>query len=349
MTSRERVCQALDHKKTDRMPADFRATDSVTGKIIRYMGVVDEEELLQALGVDLRRILFDHNLPDAGPDADGYMRNMWGVKYPQDDPNRGIFKAVYPFCRSTTVDDVNNHPWPDPADLDFTDVAPRCKEYHESYVVYGSPWCPFFHEVGWIVGQENFFIWMETKPDVLDVIIRHIVAYELEATRLFLTAACGHIDITYFGNDFGTQRSLFISPAHYERFIRKPLKRFVELSHEFNCRVMKHSCGAVRPLLPRFIDDGIDILDPVQTAAAGMALDGLVGDFGDRICFHGGMDTQTLLPFGSTGDVRDTVRAFRGLTRDCGGYILAGSQKYIDDIPAENLTALYEENQRLRD
>ena len=71
-----------------------------------------------------------------------------------------------------------------------------------------------------MIGEETFFIWMSIKPDVLKAIIRHVVDYEIEATRRFLEAASGLIDITYVGNDYGSQRGLVISPAMWNEFIR---------------------------------------------------------------------------------------------------------------------------------
>jgi len=73
---------------------------------------------------------------------------------------------------------------------------------------------------------------------------------------------------------------------------------------------------------------------------------GLRADFGDAICFHGGVDTQHVLPFGSTDDVRAEVRGLVEATRETGGYILCGSQQFIEDIPLENILAMYDENTR---
>jgi len=139
---------------------------------------------------------------------------------------------------------------------------------------------------------------------------------------------------------------LFISPRMWHEFIRQPLKRYFDVSHDYGCKVMKHSCGAVRDIIPSLIEDGVDILDPIQVAAAGMDLAGLVRDFGRVLCFHGGVDTQRTLPFGSTEDVRAEVRSYLELTREHGGYILCGSQEYIEDIPLENLLAIYDENRK---
>jgi len=118
------------------------------------------------------------------------------------------------------------------------------------------------------------------------------------------------------------------------------------VSHEFGCKVMKHSCGSVRDIIPAFIEDGVDILDPVQVRAANMDFPGLVRDFGDQITFHGAVDTQHTLPFGTTDNVRKQVRSYIDLTRERGGYIVTGSQDFIKDIPLDNLLAIYDENVR---
>ena len=253
---------------------------------------------------------------------------------------------IAPFGEDSTVDDVHAHPWPDPTALDYSQIRAQCARYHGEYAVYGGPWSPFFHEVGWLIGQEEYFVWMTTKPDVVQAITDHLVDYEVEATRRFLEEAAGVFDILYIGNDFGTQRGLFISPAAWERFIRPPLKRFLDVAHEYGCRVMQHSCGAVRAIIPALIADGVDILDPIQVAADGMDLPGLARDFGASLCLHGGADTQRTLPFGTVADVRAEVRGYLNATRGKCGYMLCGSQQFIEDIPLENILAMYEENCR---
>jgi uroporphyrinogen decarboxylase len=344
MTPRERVLLAIDHKPTDRAPADYGALKAVTDALILKLGVSGYEELLQALRVDMRRILFNYYQPDSTPDADGYVRTMWGGRKRKEGRPDGPPNHIPPFTEKTTVDDVHAQRWPDPAALDYSAVRRQCEAVHGQYATFGAPWSPFFHEVGWLIGQQNFLVWMHTKPDVVQAIIDHVVDYEVEATRRFLNAAGGLIDIAYFGNDFGTQRGLFISPEMWRRFIRRPLKRYFDVSHDHGCRVMQHSCGSVRDIIPQLIEDGVDVLDPIQVAAAGMDLAGLVRDFGHLLCFHGGVDTQRTLPFGSTADVRAEVRSYINLTHERGGYILCGSQEFIEDIPLDNILAMYDEN-----
>jgi len=345
MLPRERMSAALAHKKTDRAPANYQAHPDVTDRLLERLGLKKLEDLLRYFEVEMRRIWFSYRQPDTGPDEEGYLTNFWGVRHHPDkdyhDPS-----AISPFDENTTVDDVYAHDWPSPDALDYSGIRAQCEKHYDTYTTYGSPWCPFFHEVGWIIGQEPFFIWMHTKPEVVDAIIDCVVSYEVEVTRRFLEACDRMLDIAFYGNDFGTQRGLVVSPAMWERFLRKPLKRYFDVSRDFGCVVMKHSCGAVRDIIPAMMEDGMQALDPVQVRAAGMDFAGLVRDFGDRLTFHGGVDTQHTLPFGSVEEVRDQVRAYREITRDGGGYIMTGSQDLIEDIPLDNILAMYDENAR---
>jgi uroporphyrinogen decarboxylase len=356
MQPRERVLAAINHQKTDRAPCDYWAHAGVTEALIGRLGVADYEELLQALHVDLRRVNFSYSFPDSGPDEQGYVTNMWGVKtlpnaavaysgrVDEQASEGALPRVLYPFTEASTVDDVYAHPWPRAELLDYAGILPQAVRYHDTYATYGAPWSPFFHEVGWIIGQETYFLWMYTRPEMVDAVVDCVVSFELECTRRYFEAAQGKVDIAFFGNDFGTQRGLVVSPRMFARFFRQPLKRYFDIAHDFGARVMKHSCGGVRAIIPWWIEDGVNVLDPVQVLAEGMEFAGLVRDFGAQMCFHGGIDTQQLLPFRPQEDVRAQVRHFRDLTRAQGGYILLGSQEYIEDVPLDNILAIYDEN-----
>jgi uroporphyrinogen decarboxylase len=103
---------------------------------------------------------------------------------------------------------------------------------------------------------------------------------------------------------------------------------------------MFHSCGAVRPLIEDLIEIGVDILDPLQAVAKGMEPRGLNDDFGDRICLHGGICTQHLLPRGTAEEVRRETRRRLEILGTGGGYILAPCHVVQTDVPTENILAM---------
>jgi uroporphyrinogen decarboxylase len=345
MLPRERVFAAISGEETDRAPADFGAKPEVVERLLAHLGLPDREALLQHLQVDMRGVWFGYGQPNSEPDEEGYIHNLWGARFKPGEEGSSD-KWLTPFNERTTVAEVEAFRWPDPEALDYSGIREQCAPHVDTYATYGSPWCPFFHDIGWMIGQENFFIWLVTRPELIDAILDGIVTYQVEVTRRFLVACDGLLDIAYFGNDFGSQRGLVLSPQMWRRFLRGPLRRFYDLSHEFGCRVMQHSCGGIREIIPDLIEDGVDILDPIQVRAEGMELPGLVRDFGDRLTFHGGVDTQGVLPFGTPEEVRAQVRSYRELTRAGGHYILTGSQELIEDIPTENILAMYETDLR---
>jgi uroporphyrinogen decarboxylase len=90
------------------------------------------------------------------------------------------------------------------------------------------------------------------------------------------------------------------------------------------------------------IGAGIDLLNPIQWRCPGMEREGLKRDFGDRILFHGAMDNQTTLPFGTVEDVRQEVLKNIRILGEGGGYILAPCHNIQPLTPPENVVAMYE-------
>jgi len=106
---------------------------------------------------------------------------------------------------------------------------------------------------------------------------------------------------------------------------------------------MHHSCGSVARFIPAFLEMGLHILEPIQVRAAGMDPAELAPRFGGKLCFHGSIDTQRTLPFGTPDDVRREVRERVRTFKPYGGFTIAPSQHLLSDIPIENIVAMYEE------
>ena len=154
------------------------------------------------------------------------------------------------------------------------------------------------------------------------------------------------IDIIENCNDFGTQRSLFISREDFRYFFKPQLQRLYDKAKEYGVFYMQHSCGAISPIISDFIEMGADILNPIQTAAKNMDIKKLKEKFGDMITFYGGIDTQYLLPQGPESKIKREVREVLKLFGKKGGYILSGAQGLIEDIPFNHAVAMLKENQR---
>lgn len=146
------------------------------------------------------------------------------------------------------------------------------------------------------------------------------------------------------GTDFGAQTGPFISPKAYCELYQPFHKIVNDWVHQHTAwKTFIHSCGSVRRLIPHFIEAGFDILNPVQTSAAGMDPQELKDQFGDQIVFWGGgIDTQKTLPFGTPEQVyaeaQERIKIFgRG-----GGFVFNPIHNVQAKVPAENLLALYQ-------
>jgi uroporphyrinogen decarboxylase len=129
----------------------------------------------------------------------------------------------------------------------------------------------------------------------------------------------------------------------FRRYVKPYLTRLAEVVHAHGKTFLLHVCGAVRPLLPDLIEAGVDILEPIQTSAAGMEVEGLKRDFGNDICFYGSIDLIRVLSRGTPATVRDEVlKNFRVLGKG-GGFVVGPGHTYIQpDVPLTNILAMYE-------
>jgi hypothetical protein len=144
------------------------------------------------------------------------------------------------------------------------------------------------------------------------------------------------------GTDFGTQSGQFCSPDTFDT-LYSPYYRIINgwIHSRTKWKTFKHSCGAVEPLIERFIDCGFDILNPIQTGAAGMNPASLKRTYGDRIVFWGGgVDTQKTLPFGMPEDVEEEVLRHCEIFAPGGGYVFNTIHNIQANVPVKNIAAM---------
>ena len=168
---------------------------------------------------------------------------------------------------------------------------------------------------------------------------RHVLG---RVTRRIFEQIPGQVTITYIAEDLGSQENLLFSPQLIRDFFFPGMRRMIELAHEAGVYVFTHSDGAIRKIIPELIEMGVDILNPIQWRCKGMEREGLKRDFGDALIFHGGMDNQQTLPFGTVANVRQEVIDNIEILGKGGGYILAPCHNIQSVSPAENIVTLYE-------
>ncbi|MEO2046584.1 MAG: uroporphyrinogen decarboxylase family protein [Pirellulales bacterium] len=162
--------------------------------------------------------------------------------------------------------------------------------------------------------------------------------------KRFVAAVGDRVQIIQICDDFGMQNSPFLSPKMFRQLIMPHYQRGTRWIHEHtDMKVLLHSDGALRPLMPSIIEMGVDILNPVQTSAVGMEGPGLKADFGSEIVFWGGsLDCQHTLPFGTVDEVANEVADHIRSLATGGGYVFAPVHNIQARVPVDNVIAMYD-------
>jgi uroporphyrinogen decarboxylase len=197
-----------------------------------------------------------------------------------------------------------------------------------------------FKPAMYVRGIERIFLDLALNPDVAKAIFAQIRGFYLAYAERIFEAAQGALDILLMGDDFGSQNGPLLSPAMWAEFLGDGFAEYAGLARSYGLRVMHHTCGSVRPLIPLMMDRGLDILQSLQPEASDMDPRRLKAEFGDRLAFHGGISIQRTLPFGTPESVRQEVKDRIEAFAPGGGYILCTSHNVQADTPVENVLAL---------
>jgi len=346
MTSKERVLTAIHLAQPDRVPIDLLPNRWVEERLHRDLGTTTHHELLQRLHcdiVDLRGVvdpIYRGPVPLVCEKGDGVRENIWGWRQKTVQTATGPEEQFVEFALSdaTTLEALARHPWPSPDWFDFSEIAARLEPWKEFAVMASGP--SVFQHPTFLRRIDNLLMDMAAEPEMAHYIMDRFTDYYLDYYDRMLTAAKGKIDILRTADDMGMQHSLFISAEMFRTFVKPRLKKLVDMAHSHGVKFMFHSCGAILPLIDDLIEIGVDILDPLQAAAEGMEPQVLKDGYGSRLCLHGGICTQYLLPQGSPEEVRSEVKRRIEIFGKGGGYILSPCHVLQNDVPTANIVAM---------
>lgn len=111
---------------------------------------------------------------------------------------------------------------------------------------------------GGIRDIEEWYISILTRQDYIKEVFARQCEIALENLKLFYQAVGNKIEVAYIsGTDFGTQNAPFISSETYCELYMPYQKKLNDWVHEnTDWKTFMHSCGAVEPLIPDFIEAG---------------------------------------------------------------------------------------------
>jgi uroporphyrinogen decarboxylase len=247
-----------------------------------------------------------------------------------------------------TAADIAHYPWPrmnDPRRI--AGLRERAERYRAAgfAVMLKDPFAGIFEMAQRMVGMENLLMMMASDAALAGALFDKLMELKLEFWEMALPQLGEAVDVISHADDYGTQASQIISPRMFRQQLKPRWKTVLERVRALapHARRFFHSCGNVRPLLPDFIEIGVEIINPVHVRAAGMEPAALKRDFGDALVFWGGgVDTQGVLPYGTPQEVRDDVRRNLEALAPGGGYVFNTVHNIQADVPVENLCAMYE-------
>lgn len=268
---------------------------------------------------------------------------MWGCRQKRVQYKPGCFYEEwvgFPLADATTVRDVEKHRWPSPDWCGFSPVQEYCR--------LSDQYCPAaglgatLDSMGYFRGPEQAMLDQHDNPRIVEAIVGKQFEFKYEYNARLLAAARRRLDILLVSEDMGGQNGLLVRREVLKRYVCPRLKQYADLAHRHNALTMLHSDGAIREIIPDLIDLGTDIIDPVQTSCHGMEPAALKRDFGDKLSFHGVLDSQELLPHGSPDKVLAEARQLVEVMGMDGGLALGPNNAFQIDVPVANVLALYD-------
>jgi uroporphyrinogen decarboxylase len=366
MTPKERWLAVLRHEKPDRVPMDYWSPPEFSAKLIRCLGIgtrsarelVEEFahphdaapfrpdsaynlllEALKSLHVDFL-ISVGGNYVGPNLPAD---TSVFGLTYRDIDYGSGVYSetVTHPLANFNSVEEIEaNYTWPNPDWWDYSQIPQRIAGW-EDYAIRGGGSEPFLTYKD-LRGDVQAMMDLVEHPDIVEYCMGKLFDLAYQNSLRIFEAIPGKVNVTYVAEDMGGQDKLMISKKHIRRFLLPGMKRIIDLAHQAGAFVFHHNDGACRAIVPDMIDLGIDILNPIQWRSKGMEREGLKADFGDRLVFHGAVDNQYTLPFGTPEEVRQEVIDNLRILGAGGGYIIAPCHNIQPLTPVENVLAMYQ-------
>jgi uroporphyrinogen decarboxylase len=368
MTPRERVLTVLNHQEADRVPVEM---GSVSVSTMIYTGMealrkhldlpgpeytveneqyglsYPKESLLTRLGVDFRRLAV--NPPDGFKptrDADGVITDEWGIRRKKVDHQPYYNNIFHPLAEAETLADLKAYQWPDPEDPGrFRGLREKAsKLYHETDYALVMDLCldGLLDNSREVLGLEKSMMDFYGNPEFMEEWLDMYTEYSIRFFNRLLDEVGDYLHVLCVTDDLGFQDRMAVSPEIYRKFLKpRHMMIYSAIKAKTKAKLFQHSCGSVYPILPDLIEEGIQILNPIQPLAKDMGAEKLAAFKGD-LCFWGGIDEQHLLPHGTPQQIKDEVKRVIEILAPGGGYVPFSSHVIQHDTPPQNVMAMYE-------
>jgi uroporphyrinogen decarboxylase len=367
MTSRERVLAAAEHREPDKVPVDLNGTMVTSLTRVAYTNLRDflklephPDPVVSHFAMDTVRAKNDmHDLyeidteciglrpPQNGKDEhlpNGDYMDEYGHVWRQASYYWDVVK--HPFA-DIGKEEIDKMPWPDEHDkgryAGLREEAKHLRETTDSCIVFEIPGLGPFEGGCFLRGHGNFCTDLYADPVFAEAVLDKVTDSMILFWGHILEEVGDLVDVVAQGDDVGMQKSPFLSPDMYRKFIKPRKKRMFDFIHsKTDAKIFYHSCGSIYDYIPDFIEEGVDILNPIQRSAAKMDIAVLKKEFGRDVCFWGGgIDVQQELPFLSLSEIEDEVKRTLDIMAPGGGYVFFPSHNIQADVTPDRIDRMY--------
>jgi uroporphyrinogen decarboxylase len=341
LTPRERAMVAFKHQIPDLIPAYVRNIEGWE-RHADWFGVKSLSELMDRLGNTIVSFVPGYRNPPIAPKehAPG-LPAIWGIA----EELKGTYTNAVPrpLANAETIADVDAYPWPSGSKeaWDFDGLRTRLLA-DTQHARLGPSWMPVFSRLSELFGMEQAMINLRLNRPVIEAALAHLDQFYSEFYTNLLDTCGDQLEIFGIGDDFAGNRGLLIRPADWRALFKPLYGKWLGLAKSRGLVTQMHSCGLVKEVLPDLIDAGLDAWQTVQTHLPGQEPARIKAEFGKNLILVGAVNTTDVLGTASPDQVREHVLTqIRILAKD-GGYICGPDHIIMQEVPSENIQALYE-------
>ncbi len=329
MRRRERVLQALSHHRVPVVPWNIELTMPQQEKVAVQAGI-GRDDFVDFSGSHIEKAGYNTGFSI----KDGLFRDEFGVAWDRSGPDRDIGIIREFLIKQPSLD---GYKFPVPDIEHVRNSTQKLLDNGRGTFKLGKIGTAYFERAWSLTGMEELMINFHANPVFVEELFDHILEFNMQIIDEALRYA---IDGIYFGDDYGQQNGLLMSPDTWRRFIRGGLAKMFEKIKDAGKIVVLHSCGNISEIMPDMLDIGLDVYQTVQPEV--YDLKKLKRRFGGNLAFWGGISTQRTLPFVTPDRLKKLVRETIEIMGTDGGYIAAPTHRIPRDVPMENIHALIE-------
>lgn len=371
LTHRERVVKSLNHSEPDKIPKDLggRVSSIMQGAykdLKKYLNLDEcgydninsdwftveelDERVLQYFDIDFRRVFlkgssnYEKVIREDGVwiDEMGFTRRFSGMYGEMMD---------HPLRKAVDIEDIKKFKFYEAYDPARTaGLKERVEHLYNNTdyaIVTAGATGGILETCHWLRGFDNFPVDMLLNKKMAHTLLDKLTSYYVELFDVFLEVVGPYVQIVELADDLGTQKSLLVSPELYREMILPYYKKLISfIKSKTDAKIFHHSCGSVVKVADILVDAGVDILNSLQPRATGMDTTFLKDNYGDKLCFHGGIDIQEILPKGTIDDVENEVKRRIAIWGPNGGYIICAAHNIQEGTPPENIVKMYKSIER---